>query len=296
MRRFIKRVFGRIGRDGRNAIYYAQDQGNKVMVALHLKSASPFLVIPDRAAFSALIPRSSDGLILEIGPLDRPTVSGSDVRYFDICPTEELRKKAEMNGLDQLGVPKIDYWEPNGDLGVITEKFASVVSSHCIEHQPDLVRHLQKVERLLLDDGRYFLVIPDKRYCFDHYLPESRLSEVVRAFDEERHTPNLYSVLEHRALVTGNDPAHHWRGEHGLRYSELKSMWQSAAEEYANAHGAYIDVHIWQFTPESFVAMVEGLFQLGLINFTVEKIFSTPRNQLEFFCILQKSEVMQRAL
>ena len=290
MRRFILRVLNRIDREFRDFFYFIYDIGEKILIGLHVKRPHPLHLLPSREAFSALIPRVSDGLILEIGPLNRPTVTGPNVRYFDLLPTAELRAKAKAANLDPSSVPVIDYWDSHGNLGIIKERFASVVSSHVVEHQPDLVRHLNSVASLLDESGKYFLVIPDKRYCFDHFLPESRLTEIVRAHNEGRTVPDLYSVIEHKSLITHNDPAKHWRGKSGLRYENLKQKWEGAGREFAEARGAYIDVHIWQFTPESFVAMIDGLSQLGLINFHVESTFRTPRNTLEFYCILRKSE------
>ena len=288
MRNFLLRVLRRAARDIRGALYQILDASEQLVILLHLKAKGPFLSLPSRVAFSALIPRRSNGLILEIGPLNRPTVSGADVRYFDLHPTDELRAKAKSAALDPTSVPQIDYWEPNGSLAIIKEKFSTVVSSHVIEHQPDLVRHLNSVAALLDRDGKYFLTIPDKRYCFDHFLPESRLSEVVRAHREGRTTPDLYSVIEHRSLITHNNPARHWQSDSGMRYENLLNKWQAAEREFADANNKYIDVHVWQFTPESFVAIIDGLLELGLINFSVEKIYRTPRNDLEFFCILWK--------
>jgi hypothetical protein len=44
--------------------------------------------------------------------------------------------------------------------------FATRISSHCIEHQPDLIGHLIGVARLLSTNGLYFLTILDKRSVF----------------------------------------------------------------------------------------------------------------------------------
>jgi SAM-dependent methyltransferase len=111
-------------------------------------------------------------------------------------------ERAASAALDGSLTPNIDFVSPNGDLGIIDQKFDIAFSSHCIEHQADLIRHLQHVARILHPDGRYFLIIPDKRYCFDHFLHESSLSDVVSAFVEERRTPSFKSVFEHRLMMT----------------------------------------------------------------------------------------------
>jgi SAM-dependent methyltransferase len=69
-------------------------------------------------------------------------------------------------------VPAITHYQHDqADLASIPLKnhFQLIMSSHALEHQPDLVRHLQKVSRLLRKGGYYLAFVPNKRFCFDHY-------------------------------------------------------------------------------------------------------------------------------
>jgi hypothetical protein len=52
--------------------------------------------------------------------------------------------------------------------------------------------------------------------------------------------------------------------------------------------GGYFDVHCWQFTPQSFNDLIDALNRLGLVKLRVKNIFETAKNDLEFFCILQR--------
>jgi hypothetical protein len=214
------------------------------------------------------------------------------MRYFDLLPTDKLREKAMKEGLDPGTVPIIDFHDSNGDLSVVSERFNDVISSHCLEHQPDLVRHLQKVSKILNSDSlsRYWLVIPDKRFCFDSLISKTKFSEVVEAFEGEYKQPSIWKVIEHRALTTHNDPVQHWAGNHGLPNVNLKSRWSAAKEEFQKSAGSYIDVHCWQFTPQSLVILINGLFDLGYIDFVVDELFETPKNDLEFCIVLRKSQ------
>ena len=76
-------------------------------------------------------------------------VRGENVCYFDVYDTDTLKARADQFGLCASTVPKIDYTDPTGNLDVIDRQFDIVLSSHSVEHQPDLIRHFQKVERLL---------------------------------------------------------------------------------------------------------------------------------------------------
>jgi hypothetical protein len=226
---------------------------------------------------------------LEVGPLNRPLLRGSNVKYFDLVSTFGLREKASNEGLDPTTIPNIDYYHQDGDLSVVKEQFDCVVSAHVIEHQPDLIRHLQQVSEILkIESAKYFLVIPDKRYCFDALIPETKIVEVIEAFENKQTKPSIYKVIEHRALTTHNDPVEHWVGNHGLPNINLKSRWEAARQEFERSNGSYIDVHCWQFTPQSFASLINGLFELGYIDFVVDEIFDTPRNDLEFCAVLRK--------
>jgi len=246
------------------------------------------LVTRDEFATKILDSRRG-GEVLEIGPLNRPLINGEFMRYFDILSTSELRSRAASEGLDSNSVPEIHYWHPNGSLAEVPDRFRNVVSSHCLEHQPDLIKHLNEVSNLLIDyESRYWVIIPDKRYCFDALIPESSIIEIVSANLEMRVTPTLFKVIEHRALTTHNDSIRHWLGDHGENTVDLKLKWERAVNEFESAQGNYIDVHCWQFTPESFMSTIQSLLALDLIEFELEEIFSTPANSLEFCAVLRK--------
>ncbi|WP_245259617.1 hypothetical protein [Methylobacterium sp. 10] len=228
------------------------------------------------------------GTVLEIGPFYRPLLTGPHISYFDVLDTLALIERAGKIGLPVDSVPKIDWVSPNGDLSIVNRIFDAAASAHCIEHQPDLVKHLQDVANLLTANGIYFLVIPDKRYCFDHYIPESKVSSILQARGSQRHS--LESVIEHRSLVTHNCAGRHWAGDHhdyGLLYT-IHSKIMAAISEYKSSD-RYIDVHAWQFTPDSFGDVILQLSNAGIIPFTAVRIYQTPLNRQEFCAILVKA-------
>jgi SAM-dependent methyltransferase len=123
----------------------------------------------DRNGVVALV--SKNATVLEIGPFCNPLLSGTNVSYFDVLSEEALVARASC--LDPSGVPHIEYVSPTSDLSIVDRRFDVVISSHCLEHQVDLIGHLKEVGHLLLPGGAYFLLVPDKRYCFDHFIPFS---------------------------------------------------------------------------------------------------------------------------
>jgi len=243
--------------------------------------------IESRHDFIPLIPK--DETVLEIGPFYSPIVRGEKVKYFDVLNHNELVERAKELNYPVEQVPYIHFTDPKGDLSVINEKFDAVVSSHNIEHQPDLIDHLRKVENLLNAGGLFFCLIPDKRYCFDHFLPETTIADIVMRHKEKRNTHYLKSVIEHLALTTHNDPKRHWDGDHGPQYHDVANRVNAAIKEYEEANGNYIDVHAHYLTPNTFPEIIKGLNELHYTGLHVVRTYHTRRYQNEFFVIMEKA-------
>jgi len=215
-----------------------------------------------REHFLKEIREREEGDALEIGPSWSPILRGPRVAYLDVFNAAELRARAKKHGVDpELCPTVIDFV---GDIADVDRKFDYVVSSHSIEHQPDLVHHLKCVRELLNPGGRYYLIIPDKRFCFDARKAESTIAGVLQAHKEKRTHHTLQSVIEGAVYSTHNDAVMHWQ--------------------------APPDVHAWYFTPTSFRAITSTLFKLGLTGLEPLRVFNTPRNSLEFCAVLQKVE------
>jgi hypothetical protein len=228
--------------------------------------------------------------ILEIGPFNRPMISGPNVKYFEVLNKNQLELRASEQGLDPSTIPEIDYVDEFGDLTSVDKIFSAAVSSHCVEHQPDLISHLIQVSDLLEANGYYFLVIPDKKFCFDHYIPETSVCEIISNHLEKRTNHTLTNVLKHKLETTHNDPVRHWNGDHGTQGYKLtlETVLSQATKFYDESKTTYMDVHSMFFTPESFSDVLKELLELKLIDFKVERIYQTVRNDLEFFAVLRK--------
>jgi hypothetical protein len=238
-----------------------------------------------REFFLPMIPR--DRPVLEIGPFDCPVVRGDHVRYADVLSQEGLRRRAAELGRNPEGCPAIHYVLESFDLNAIPDRFGAVVSSHCIEHQIDLIGHLQTIETLLEPGGSYFLLVPDKRYCFDHFLPVSSIAEVFAAHVERRKQHSLACVIEHWALTCHNDAARHWAGDHGTPPLRLNEIGR-AVEAFTSTPSRYIDVHAWQFTPDVFLAITSVIADLGYTKLRPVQVFNTPRDNQEFCAVLNR--------
>ena len=247
--------------------------------------------LADRNAFAALIgPELS---ALEIGPFHAPMLKGPNARFCDVLDQAELKQRAIEEGLPTERVPTIHFKVGSGFLDEIRVQFDAIFSSHSIEHQPDLIRHLQQIERRLTDTGRYFAIIPDQRYCFDREFSPSTIADVLQAHHEGRTRHSLQSVIEHRALRVHNDPVTHWklRDRQPLHQPEAPRI-SAAVQEFVASAGAYIDVHAWFFTPDSFYELLTLLRQLKKTNLQIERLYRTRLNANEFWVVLKKGEVI----
>jgi SAM-dependent methyltransferase len=251
--------------------------------------------IDNRAAFLALIPDAAR--VLEIGPLCTPSFppERGRIEYMDIMPTAELRKlAASYEWGDPEKVPEITYvWRGEPYASLVRHKPDIVFSSHNIEHQPCLLTQLRNVASILQPGGRMFLVVPDRRYCFDHYMPDSTIADVIEAWRERRTQPGALVRLRYRLLHTHNETAAHWTGDHGIdpRWVNPDPARAALIRELAEApriSDGYDDVHCWFFTPMSFRLLIEQLSAAGLSSMRVERVYPTVRGLNEFFAVLRR--------
>ena len=226
--------------------------------------------------------------VLEIGPFSSPAMYGDHVKYVDIMSTEEIRAATIERGGDIATVPNIHF---DRGLDSVTGTYSAIVSSHNVEHYPDLVGHFKSIERLIKPSGVYALIIPDKRFCFDQPFGETNVAEVIEAHVQQKEKHSLRHVLEHHALTGHNDSVAHWAGSHGhvdasTRAARLKQAWDNFNQ---TSESKYIDVHAWKFTPASFREITEILYMMGLIGLRPVRVYDTPAGRLEFCAVLQPS-------
>lgn len=231
--------------------------------------------------------------VLEIGPFCNPLLRGANIAYLDMLDAAQLRTRAIEIGIDPAGCP--DHIDYVGGIDQIRRRFDAVISSHAIEHQPDLIHHLQQIERILTAGGLFCLIVPDKRFCFDHYIAESTIADVVEAHREQRRRHSLASVIEHVALTTHNDSRRHWAGDHGPPVPPDRAQRvEKAIRDHDFNPVRYVDVHAWYFTPDSFRTLIETLSALGMIGLELAGVYDTARDRNEFCAVLRLSAAARK--
>ena len=205
--------------------------------------------------------------LLEIGPFDNPSLEplrrpGLQIDYADHFSREAMVERARLYPeRNPEAIPPIRYVLADGGYGQITERYDAVVSHHCLEHQPDLIGHLQQVAQLLNPGGVYLFTVPDQRRCFDRFLPPTHLIEVVTAHLEQRTRPPLQALVEHKCFTVRD-----WREATSpldRLTPQLREQLEAALLEY-QAH-PYVDVHCWKFTNERWRRLLRQLVALGYL-------------------------------
>jgi hypothetical protein len=89
---------------------------------------------------------------------------------------------------------------------------------------------------------------------------------------------------------TCNDPVLHHSGNSPKEFTIKEDYHLFATMMAEKSINTYVDVHCWQFTPETFTAISNFLFENDLIDLKLleSETKKTELNTFEFFVTLQK--------
>jgi len=232
----------------------------------------------------ALVDRRGAGL--EIGPSHNPIApkaEGFDVHVIDHLDAPGLREKYAGHPVDLSQIEEVDFvWrgEPLPDLVGGRARYDWIIASHVFEHLPDPVSFLAGCEQVLRPGGVVSLVIPDKRYCFDHFRPVTTTGAVLDAYVRRQARPSPGNVFDEASTAVRREGDIGWMPGDTRTFSfvhppeEAPTRWRRAVDTTE-----YMDVHLWQFVPESFRLLVHDLRTLGLIGLGVRQAFDTTGHE-----------------
>jgi len=223
--------------------------------------------------------------ILEIGPSYSPWFPKAQwprARSVDHATAAELRAKyADQPGVDVDRLEEVDFvWRAGALDDCIPSEhhgaFDIVAASHVLEHIPDAIAFLRALERLASPHGRVFLILPDRRFCFDCFRACSTLGELIEAHHAGRRRHGAATLVDQKALaVTMNG-----RGAWGQERWGAMAFAHDPEELFEflrppSAEGPYRDAHAWRFTPASFRLVMLDLAWLGLTDWRILRIGET---------------------
>ena len=217
--------------------------------------------------------------VLEIGAFATPTISPSEARLkvLDFFTTDELVEQAKLIGTDPEKVIPVDYVCQDDNLAVVTEVFDIVIANHVFEHIDNPIKWLQDIRSLMREDGVLLLVLPDKKYSFDKFRPDTPVSHLL--YDYFAPDRDLKEV---HALETA-------------LYYDLTYIGQKNNSEYkfdaARLHRSLAEshpgIHCHVFQAETFeTAVIKPLLFMGLVDMHLLEV-RTCRQFGEFAIVLQ---------
>jgi SAM-dependent methyltransferase len=224
----------------------------------------------------------------EIGAFDLPLVEPDEGRcvFGDYRTTEQLKElAASAPGHNPEFVQPVDYDLRNG-YDQVNGPFDWIAAAHVIEHIPDVIGWLRILNRILNPGGYIFLVIPDKRYTFDHHRRVSSITDLMDAHRQKLQRPSYRQVFDHAYYATSVPDADSiWRG---AAIPPPPKNFAEASSRAERAEKEYVDSHCSVFTPESFTECFCQLSESGIIPFQVGEVWGTMRGQLDFTAVLRK--------
>ena len=240
------------------------------------------------------------GTILEIGPYTNPIYHRPEwnVLYADIFTSEQIKEQCITYKRDYSNLPDcIDILVDVNAQPTLTSdiKFTTIFSSHNIEHHPDLINHLKEVADIAENGAKFYLAIPDKRYCLDHWHNETTIADVIIAHIEKRKKHSISTHLNNILFTTphNTDESIHWVGDHGpdLKLPKIDDEYINKIKQginVVNSTKTYTDQHCWYFTPKTFAHIFELLDKLNYSNWVIDKVYNTRPGSHEFYAVLTK--------
>jgi 2-polyprenyl-3-methyl-5-hydroxy-6-metoxy-1,4-benzoquinol methylase len=231
---------------------------------------------------------------VEIGPSYNPIAPKKDgyrVNVIDYLDRKQLLENYKDNKINlQLdNIEEVDFvWhgETYAELTGKRKFYDWIIASHVIEHTPDLIGFLNNCDEILKDDGVISLVIPDKRFCFDHYRPTSSLLSIIDSHLQKHtiHTPGTVAECFLNAVSKGGRSS--WDRFQTGQYT-FNAMFEQIQNDMKRAiKKEYVDVHAWNFTPHAFRLIMHDLHSLGFIQLKEAAFF--PTYECEFYVTLSR--------
>lgn len=275
--------------------YSLSVEAQQVLAAL---KAKPILTRAEKQTylFQYLQPKARVGL--EIGPNLRalvPKSAGFEIDYVESMSTEQFKELLSQKSPHEVElVPHIDYVARIGlpeDTGKTTY-YDYVVSSHVLEHLPNLIQHFQEVEVILKDDGVYGLIIPDKTLTLDYLRPCTSIGQVLEAYLLKRTQASLASYIDNLVYGVKNlaNDAICWDTNSCLDLTKVYVQHPCKIEHLITTRQAKPPAdwggHIGVFTADSFVSLFFDIKRFGLTQLNLVDI--QPTGEADFIAVLAK--------
>lgn len=245
---------------------------------------------------------------LEFGPMHSPFApkkEGYCVETVDCMSQEELREHYKNQDVNLEAIEPVDYiWKGGSYCSLIGKEnyYDYIIASHMIEHTTNFCGFLSDCSKLMKENGVLKLVIPDKRYCFDHYRNVTGLAEILNNAFSPSDIQSVGCVADYYMNVVFQKGSIVWKR---YFYTVVDNMLNYGIDQFAFVHKPdkaldrinrvaqqkeYIDIHHYVFTPASFQLLLYDLRLLGMTDLKVIQIQHTGANNSDFLAVLKKTD------
>jgi SAM-dependent methyltransferase len=231
---------------------------------------------------------------LEVGAFDRPffTPQETNVRFLDYRSAADARAFAAATpGHSPDYVVELDYLVPgSGSWDMVPDNtFDWILSSHAMEHVPNLIGVFNTIASKLKPGGLSIAILPDKRRTFDAYRPVTTLGRIVEDHILGAVRPRPQSVFDMTFYGRSQTLQEAQRTYEGLNDTLLDNgNFPIALQRAKIAAEAYQDAHNYVFTSRSFESIMRTLCNEGVIKLVPEAHVHTLDGQMSFLNIMRK--------
>lgn len=198
------------------------------------------------------------GMGVEIGALDKPLALEGDVIFLDRNSTSELRKIYARDPRGPFVIQVHIVWKESRYPFFDDNAFDFVANSHVLEHVANPGRQIEEWIRIIRPGGILYMIVPDKRFCFDRRREVTSLSHLMQEFQDDVDT---VSIDHYRDYIINTN------GEDGINRETSESYVEKCYKEQGSIH-----VHV--FTADSLEQFLQTLKQY--VPFDV--VYYDPKN------------------
>lgn len=232
--------------------------------------------------------------VLEFGAFASPMFEPGEaqVRYADRLSTEALQQSV-ADPAKRVAIMPVDYVVGDDFEQNIPDRFDLIVANHVVEHVPDVIGWLDRLETLLNPGGHVFLAVPDKNYTFDIMRDPTLTRELVDNFISGRQKPSAADILDaavHRRDIRTGKQVWDGKAQEAIKNRPNVDVAALLADiDLRFGNGEYIDAHCNVFTEGSFKSVFRDLAQmkLGRMRLAQTRPVQSPYN--EFAALLTRA-------
>lgn len=241
-----------------------------------------------------------EGTGLEIGASFNPIApkkEGFCVETMDYMTREDLIEKyrsqrtTPTEHIEEL-IEEVDYvWNGEKYSDLVGKEYDYIISSHLLEHIPDVIGHINDCYQILKEGGAYSLAVPDKRYCFDIFRRETTVEDMIRKMGTVSYSDA--SIIDYVSNIVKNGEDISWdklctRKEFSHVYSE-----EMIRKVEADPQKYDVDIHVSVFTPESFKKVMDELYARKIIKMPLVYVDDETEDG-EFFAVFRKIDTPEK--